>query len=328
MPAPSGALSDESVKKSCAAFFPSNPLVAEELDPVPPYEPNTFFSGIKQPPRVSRVRPKRAYDDISTFLSMSGNVEMIPKAIDDYNEAAEKLYEKKGTGRASASVVQQPLKLPMPPSYMQLMNVVQPRNDEKSSMPPFFEFTSYVFDPLSLLITGGMVASGLMYLASQKRSLVNHMRGEGPTAGRPDPQIEELTMIDHRRGVFETALHNFELNPEPGQYTPLARATLSFVRTFSPLTTIDPSLRDVLNTFDGMVSAHQIMNKMEESTYVGVTETDFGGRYDPSSASMIDFADLNLAYNNAMHSGGERHPSVLGTFDSSFQPNEFPYGMT
>lgn len=110
MPVPSGVLSDESVKKSCAAFFPSNPLVAEDLDPVPPYDANSFFTGIKQPPPVSRVRPKRAYDDISTFLSMSGNVEMIPKAIDDYNEAAKQLYEKKGTGFATTSSVQQPLK--------------------------------------------------------------------------------------------------------------------------------------------------------------------------------------------------------------------------
>ncbi len=301
MPVPSGVLSDESVKKSCAAFFPSNFLVAEELDPVPPYEPNSFFSGIKQPPRVSRVRPKRPYDDLSTFLSMANNVEMIPKAIDDYNEAAEKLYEKKGTGFATTSSVQQPLK--------------EDDDNDFGERPGLFMQS----------MAAGLLSLPLMFLYRNRRDIIPSARQEN-AARRVEPQLEPLGVVsDLRRGVFGDALSLFDSKPERGQYTPLAKAMLSMVKSYSPFGTINPSVRSVLDTFDGTASAHQIMSRMEESTYVDVPETDFGGRYDPNIVRMTDYADLNLAYNHAMHAGGENHPSSRDIFDSSFKPNEDPY---
>ena len=162
-----------------------------------------------------------------------------------------------------------------------------------------------------------------MYLYRNRRDIVPPAR---EVQRRPDPQLEPLGVVsDLRRGLFGDALSMFDFNPEPGQYTPLARAMLAMFKSYSPFGTINPSLRSVLDTFDGTASAHQIMSRMEDSTFVDVAETDFGGRYEPNTARMTDYTDLNLAYNNAMHAGGESHPSVHDVFDSSFQPNEDPY---
>lgn len=297
MPVPSGVLSDEVVKISCAAFFPSNFLVAEELDPVPPYEPNSFFTGIKQPPRVSRVRPKRAYDDIALFLNLSSNVEMIPKAIDDYNEAAEKLYEKKGTGFATTSSVQQPLK----------------EDDENT-----FNETPGLF---MQSLAAGLLSLPLMFLYKNRRDILPAQ----PTRN-PPTQLGRLDVLsDLKRDIFKDALSLYERNSEGVALSPLAKVMISMHKSSSAFGGLNPSLRSVLNSFDGQATAHGIMSRMEDSTFRDVPETEFGGRYEPNTVHMRDYDDLNSAYNQAMHAAGESHESVFGNFDASFRPAEDPY---
>ncbi len=263
---------------------------------------------------------------------MANNVEMIPKAIDDYNEAAERLYEKKGTGRASTSVVQQPLKLPMPPSYMQLMNVDQPRNDEKSSMPPFFEFTSYVFDPLSLLVTGGMVASGLMYLANQKRSLVNYMRDEGFDPGlRGEDAMGRREMLrlkynirsEEDADVFRERVAARSPSPDGYLFTPLAKAFLydyhapfgSGVRQRQLTEELD---RIVLGIEERPITAYEIMSRASKIE----TFEDLAKSPNPS-----DIRSLHGSYLLSSAMGNEEIGNRLeGGFDPSFRPMEDPYG--
>ena len=104
-----GVLSDEAIKKSCAAFFVENPIVSEKLDPQEDYKKNEFLTGVLSVPgKAKRKRPKRAYDDLATFLSLSGQKTQIQAGVDEYNRQAVAAYESEGSGVATTASMQLP----------------------------------------------------------------------------------------------------------------------------------------------------------------------------------------------------------------------------
>ncbi len=113
-----GVLSDEAIKKSCAAFFVQNPIVAEELDPQTIYKPNEFLTGFVKLPTVKRKKPKRAYDDLATFLSLSGQKSKIQEGVDEFNRQALLAYENNGSGVATSASMQLPFEVEEDPQLV------------------------------------------------------------------------------------------------------------------------------------------------------------------------------------------------------------------
>ncbi len=317
-----GVLSDDSIKKSCASFFVQNPVVATALDPGTVYEKNGFLTGVVAlPTTTGRKRPKRAYDDLATFLSLSGQTSKIQAGVDEYNRQAVAEYEKRGEGTATSSSTQLPFK-----------------EDDDLSFGAESAFTRYSMLASTIGVIG-LGAAAMRYLgdvAGRRPPLLPisqrdvSQRGsefatpERLSAGDVVDPLNEIVSPHKTRSGMKTAFRDLGrsyrrgVDAGFGDVTPLAEVTLAVHRLTHPFQMFEDSLADTINYLGGLrrpVGAFDIRSEYERRHMAG----------DMSGDAYHDARRFRESYDTALGVSGQRSMNAPG--GSEDRPDEFPYGQ-